>query len=72
VMNLGWMVFVAALIAVEKTLPWKAVANRGVALLLLILGLSVAIVPGQVPGLTLPDSPKAKAAMSSMQMDKMK
>jgi predicted metal-binding membrane protein len=70
VMNLGWMVFVAALIAVEKTLPWKAVANRGIAVLLLILGLSVAIVPGQVPGLTLPDSPKAKAAMGSMQMDK--
>jgi len=36
-----------------------------VALLLLILGLSVALVPGQVPGLTVPDSSKAKAAMSS-------
>ena len=36
------------------------------------VGLSVALVPGQVPGLTLPDSPKAKAAMGSMHMDKTK
>jgi predicted metal-binding membrane protein len=55
VMSVGWMVFVAALIAVEKLLPWKAVANRGIAVLLLGLGLAVAIVPDQVPGLTMPD-----------------
>ena len=30
------------------------VANRGVALLLVVLGLAVALVPGSVPGLTLP------------------
>jgi predicted metal-binding membrane protein len=67
VMSVGWMVFVAALIATEKLLPWKAIANRGIAALLLTLGLAVAFVPGQVPGLTLPDSPEARDAM--MQMD---
>jgi predicted metal-binding membrane protein len=70
VMSVGWMVFVAALIAVEKMLPWKVPANRSIAVLLLVLGLGVAIVPERVPGLTLPDSPKAQAAMSSMGMKK--
>jgi predicted metal-binding membrane protein len=67
VMSVGWMVFVAAMIAVEKMLPWKAVANRGIAVLLLVLGLSVAFWPERVPALTLPDSPEAHEAM--MQMD---
>jgi predicted metal-binding membrane protein len=63
VMSVGWMAFVAALIAVEKILPWKAVANRGIAVLLLVLGLSVAFVPERVPGLTLPEPDKAHDAM---------
>jgi predicted metal-binding membrane protein len=54
VMSVGWMVFVAALLAVEKLLPWKAVANRGIAVLLVALGLAVAFVPEHVPGLTIP------------------
>jgi predicted metal-binding membrane protein len=54
VMSVAWMVFVAALIAVEKLLPWKAVANRSIAILLAVLGLAVAFVPANVPGLTLP------------------
>jgi predicted metal-binding membrane protein len=69
VMSVGWMVFIAALIAVEKLLPWKAVANRGIAVLLLVLGLSVAFVPEQVPGLILPGSPEAMGAMESMGME---
>jgi predicted metal-binding membrane protein len=68
VMSIGWMVFVAALIAVEKLLPWKAVANRSVALLLVVLGIGVAFFAADVPGLTLPDSPEAQAAMDSMGM----
>jgi predicted metal-binding membrane protein len=54
VMSVGWMVFVAALIAVEKLLPWKAVANRSIAVLLAVLGLAVAVIPEDVPGLTVP------------------
>jgi len=61
------MAFIAALIAIEKLLPWRVLANRGIALLLLVLGLAVAITPGSVPGLTLPDSPQAMKAMQSME-----
>jgi predicted metal-binding membrane protein len=64
VMSIGWMVFVAALIATEKLLPRKDVANRGIAILLLILGLAVAFVPDRVPGLTLPDSAQARQSMT--------
>jgi predicted metal-binding membrane protein len=67
VMSIGWMAFIAALIAAEKLLPWPVATSRGIALLLLVLGLSVAITPSSVPGLTLPDSPEATKAMSSMQ-----
>jgi predicted metal-binding membrane protein len=63
VMSVGWMVFVAALIATEKLLPWKAIANRGIAVLLLALGLAVAFAPEDVPGLTLPDSQHSMGAM---------
>jgi predicted metal-binding membrane protein len=68
VMSIGWMVFVAALIAIEKLLPWRILANRGIAVLLLVLGLAVAFAPDDVPGLTLPDSPEAQRAMDSMGM----
>ena len=54
VMSVGWMVFIAALIAFEKLLPWKAVANRSIAVLLVALGLGVAFAPADVPGLTVP------------------
>jgi len=54
VMSIAWMVLIAALIAVEKLLPWKRLANRGIAILLAVLGLAVAFAPGSVPGLTLP------------------
>jgi predicted metal-binding membrane protein len=67
VMSVGWMIFIAALIAVEKMLPWKAAANRSIAVLLLVLGLSVAFVPGRVPGLTLPGSAEAGDAMKRME-----
>jgi len=62
VMSIGWMVFIAALIALEKMLPWKRLANRSIALLLVVLGLAVAFSPDSVPGLTLPDQ-----AMSGME-----
>jgi predicted metal-binding membrane protein len=56
VMSLAWMALVAALIALEKTLPWPRVATYGTAALLLALGALVLAVPGSVPGLTLPAS----------------
>jgi predicted metal-binding membrane protein len=54
VMSLGWMAFVAILIAVEKMAPWKELANRGIAVVLLVLGIGLVFFPQQVPGLTLP------------------
>jgi predicted metal-binding membrane protein len=69
VMSIGWMAFIAALIAIEKLLPWKAVANRGIAVLLLALGLAVAFAPKAVPGLILPGSPEAMRAMEAMGME---
>jgi predicted metal-binding membrane protein len=69
VMSIGWMAFIAALIAIEKLLRWKRVANRGIAVLLLALGLAVAFAPEDVPGLTLPDSPDAAQAMEAMGME---
>jgi predicted metal-binding membrane protein len=54
VMSIGWMAFVAALIAIEKLVPWKRLANRGIAVGLAALGLAVAFVPGSVPGLSSP------------------
>jgi len=69
VMSIGWMAFIAALIATEKLLPWKAVANRGIAVLLAVLGIAVAFAPEDVPGLTLPDSTEAAQAMEAMGME---
>jgi predicted metal-binding membrane protein len=69
VMSIGWMAFIAALIAIEKLLPWREVANRGIAVLLLVLGLSVAFASESVPGLTLPDSAQATQAMKAMGME---
>jgi predicted metal-binding membrane protein len=66
VMSLGWMAFIAALIAIEKLLPWQAVANRGIAVLLVVLGLGVALAPATVPGLTLPGSAEAMQDMDGM------
>ena len=67
VMSIGWMIFVAALIAIEKLLPWKAVANHGIAVCLVVLGLAVAFAPAEVPGLVLPDSPAAMRTMKTME-----
>jgi predicted metal-binding membrane protein len=69
VMNVGWMVLVAALIAVEKLLPWPTAATRGIAVLLALLGIAVAFAPEDVPGLTVPGSSDAAPAMEGMGME---
>ena len=68
VMSIGWMAFIAALIAIEKLLPWKSVANRGIAVLLLVLGLAIAFAPESVPGLTVPGSAEAMEGMDGGSM----
>jgi predicted metal-binding membrane protein len=54
IMSLAWMAFVAALIAAEKTLPWRRVATYGTAGILLALGLLLLAAPDVVPALTIP------------------
>jgi predicted metal-binding membrane protein len=54
VLSLAWMAFVAALIALEKTLPWERVATYGTAAILLALGVLMIAAPDAVPGLTVP------------------
>jgi hypothetical protein len=71
VMSLGWMVLVAALIAAEKLLPWRRVATGGVAVLLAVLAVGVALAPEHVPGLTIPGSPAAREAMERMGIQSM-
>jgi predicted metal-binding membrane protein len=66
IMSIGWMAFIAALIAIEKLLPWRRVANLGVAALLLVLGVSVVLVPEHVPGLTIPPSTDDHPVMVDM------
>jgi Na+/citrate or Na+/malate symporter len=65
VMSIPWMAFVAALIAVEKVLPWRRVATYGTAAVLLALGVLVLAAPDAVPGLTIPGG---GSTMPSMQM----
>jgi predicted metal-binding membrane protein len=56
VMSLGWMAFIAALIAIEKTLPWRRAATYGTAAVLLCLGVLLLAAPDALPGLTIPSS----------------
>jgi predicted metal-binding membrane protein len=64
VMSLTWMALVAALIAVEKTSPWRRAATWGTAAVLIVLAVAVALVPHDVPGLVVPGG--SMGAMHSM------
>ena len=66
VMSIAWMAFVAGLIAIEKTLPWRRVATYGTATILLVLGVLLLAAPDAVPGLTIPgEGPMQMERMSS-------
>ena len=54
VMSMTWMAFVAALIAVEKTLPWRRGLTYATAAILLTLGILLVVAPHALPGLTIP------------------
>ncbi|MFL5819896.1 MAG: DUF2182 domain-containing protein [Solirubrobacteraceae bacterium] len=53
-MSLVWMAVIAALITAERLLPERAMAATGVAVALAAVAVGVALVPGDVPGLTIP------------------
>jgi predicted metal-binding membrane protein len=56
IMSIIWMAFVAALIAVEKTLPWRRTAVYGTAVTLAALGTLVLVAPDALPALTVPST----------------
>jgi hypothetical protein len=66
VMSLAWMAFVAALIALEKTLPWGRAVTYGTAAVLLVLGILLVAAPESIPGLTIPGAEMAPGGMDSM------
>jgi predicted metal-binding membrane protein len=66
VMSLTWMALVAALIALEKTLPWRRAITWGTAGLLVALAIAVIAMPHDVPGLVVPGSHGAMHTMSTM------
>ena len=65
VMSLAWMAFVAALIALEKTLPWGRPVTYGTAAVLFVLGVVLIAAPDAVPGLTIPTHAPAMEMMGA-------
>ena len=66
VMSVTWMLLIAALIAIEKLLPWEVLPSGASAAVLVILGTGVMVFPDQVPGLTVPAD--GMSAMDPMSM----
>jgi predicted metal-binding membrane protein len=66
VMSLVWMAFVAGLITLEKTLPWRRLATWGTATALLLLAIGLLTAPHAVPGLVVPTGAHAVHAMGAM------
>ena len=66
VMSLTWMAVVAALIALEKTLPWRRVVTWGTSAILLVLAVAVAATPHEVPGLVVPNGSQSAMQMKAM------
>jgi predicted metal-binding membrane protein len=56
VMSIPWMLLIAALIAIEKLLPWTVITIGATAAALALLGVAIMFVPDQVPWLTIPMS----------------
>ena len=54
VMNVTWMIVIAALVAIEKLFPSDRAAIGTIALFVAALAVAVAFAPDQVPALTIP------------------
>ncbi len=66
VMSLAWMALLAALITLEKTLPWRRLVTWGTAAVLLILASVLIAAPHAVPGLVVPSGGHSTHAMNAM------
>jgi predicted metal-binding membrane protein len=71
VMSLVWMALVAAVIFVEKVLPFGRGASLAVAVALIGLGIWVAVAPGDVPFVGDPDMPMTMDGSPAMPMTPM-
>jgi predicted metal-binding membrane protein len=66
VMSLVWMAVVAALIAAEKSIPWRRSVVWTTTAILLALAVMVAVAPHAVPGLVVPASASGGASAMGM------
>jgi predicted metal-binding membrane protein len=66
-MSIGWMAFIAALIALEKLWPSRVVANWSVTIVLLVVGVFLLADPAAVPGI-----PDGSGSMQMQPMDGMR
>ncbi len=66
VMSLVWMAVVAALIAAEKTIPWRRSVVWTTTAILVVLAVMVAAAPQAVPGLVVPASASSGAGAMGM------
>jgi len=55
IMSVAWMAFIAGIIAVEKTVPWRQrVVTYATSTILLVIGILVLAAPDALPALTIP------------------
>jgi len=54
VMSVSWMAFIAGIVAVEKTIPWRRGVTYATAAVLVAIGVLMLVAPDLVPGLTIP------------------
>jgi predicted metal-binding membrane protein len=66
VMSVTWMGFVAALIVLEKTLPWRRAITWATAIILLALAVAIIVAPHDVPGLVVPAGTQSTHPMGAM------
>jgi predicted metal-binding membrane protein len=66
IMSITWMALVAALITLEKTLPWRRAATWSTAGVLVVLAVMVLAAPRALPGLVVPGGHQAMHAMNGM------
>jgi predicted metal-binding membrane protein len=66
VMSLAWTALVAALIALEKTLPHGRAVTWGTAAVLVVLAVALVAAPHAIPGFVVPDGAHGGHTMAAM------
>jgi predicted metal-binding membrane protein len=66
VMSVIWMAVVAAIIAIEKVLPWRRTVTYGTAIVLFAFGVLVLVAPDALPAFTVPGHQSPMPSMTPM------